>query len=92
MLLSSVPPGVLTRTFPEVAPAGTLATRSVGPATLKTAAVPLNVTLLAAFRLVPRISTCVPTLAEAGKVSTNGARPMESLKNVPHYSRRLPTT
>ena len=39
-LLTNVPFGVFTRTLPVVAPAGTVATMSLSPLTLKVAAVP----------------------------------------------------
>jgi hypothetical protein len=51
--------------------------------TLKTAAAPLNVTLVAPVRLVPRILTAAPTLPEVVCVSTNGPSPTDRLKTVP---------
>jgi hypothetical protein len=81
-LLDSVPLGVTTWTVPVVAPAGTVVVISEAEA-VKTTAVPLNVTLLAWARLLPRILTAAPTLPEAVCVSTNGPRPREKLKTVP---------
>ncbi len=51
--------------------------------TLKTAAVPLNVTLVAPVSFVPRILPAAPTLPEVVCVSRNGCRPTDSLKTVP---------
>jgi hypothetical protein len=51
--------------------------------TVKTAAVPLKLTLVAPVRLVPRILTDAPTLPEVVCVSTNGPRPTDRLKTVP---------
>jgi len=63
MLLDSGPPGVATSTVPVVAPAGTVVEISEGRTTVKTAAVPLKLTLVAPVRSVPRILTVTPTLA-----------------------------
>lgn len=82
-LLESVPCGITTWTLPVVAPAGTVAPIKELEITLKTAAVPLKVTLVAPVRLVPRISTTAPALPEVGCVSTNGPRPTDRLKTVP---------
>jgi hypothetical protein len=48
-----VPLGVTTRTVPVVAFLGTVVVISEFEATLKTAAVPLNVTLVAPVKVVP---------------------------------------
>jgi hypothetical protein len=82
-LLVSVPCGVTTLTLPVVAPVGTVVVISELETTLKAAAVPLNVTLVAPVRLVPRILTGFPTLPEVVCVSTNGPRPTDRLKTVP---------
>jgi len=82
-LLESVRLGVTTWTLPVVAPAGTVVVIKELETTVKTAAVPLKVTLAAPVRLVPRILTAAPTLPEAGCVSTNGPKPTDSLKIVP---------
>ena len=74
---------VVTLTGPAVAPEGTLVSISDFDMTVKVAAVPLKVTLVAPFRFVPRILTAVPTLPEVGTVSTNGPRPTDTLKTVP---------
>ena len=87
-MLESVPPGVTTCTGPLVAPAGTLVVIEELETTLKMAAVPLNVTLLAPVRFVPRMVTGAPTRPEAETVFTNGARPAERLKIVPQPSRQ----
>src|SRR6202041_4000845 len=82
-LLESVPLGVTTRTTPDVAPSGTLVVLSELDTTLNVAAVPLNVTLVAPFRSVPRILTAAFTSPDVGSVFTNGPRPMSRLKVVP---------
>jgi len=81
-LLESVPLDITASTFPVVAPFGTVAMISEAEATVYLAGVPLNFTLVAPTRLVPRILTVVPTLPEVGSVSTNVPRPTESLKTV----------
>src|ERR1022692_386003 len=82
-LLESVPLGVTTWTVPVAAPFGTVVVISEAEATVKTAAVPSKLTLVAPVRFVPRILTAAPTLPEVGSVSTNGPRPTDSLKTVP---------
>jgi hypothetical protein len=72
MLLLSVLLGVVTLTFPVVAPVGTVVLISELETTAKSAAVPLKLTLVAPVRLFPKIITAVPTLPEMGSVSTNG--------------------
>ena len=78
-----MPLGVVTVTLPVVAPAGTVVLISVLEATMKPTAVPLNLTLIAPVRFVPRIITAAPTLPEAGRVFTNGPSPTARLKSVP---------
>ena len=51
--------------------------------TVRVAAVPLNLTLDAPVRLVPRIVTTAPTLLEVGSVLTNGPNPVDSLTHPP---------
>src|ERR1700722_5087662 len=82
-LLESVPPGVTTFTVPVVAPVGTVVVISELETTLKVAAVPLKVTLVAPVSLVPRILMAAPTLPEVGNASTNGPSPTERLNTVP---------
>ena len=82
-LLESVLLGVSTLTSPVVAPVGTVVVISELETTLKTAAVPLKVTLVAPVRSVPRIITAAPTLPEVGSVSANGPKPKDRLKIVP---------
>jgi len=53
--------------------------------TWTTATVPLNVTLVAPVKSVPKILTAAPTLAELGRVSTNGSKPTDRLKTVPQF-------
>src|SRR5437667_8805634 len=60
--LVAVPPGVVTLSDPEVAPAGTVAWIAVAEVTVKVALVPLNATALAPVKLVPLIVTLVPTV------------------------------
>jgi hypothetical protein len=83
-LLESVRPGVTTWTLPVVAPTGTVV-EIAAPVelTVKTAAVPLNVTLVARVRSVPKIVTAAPTFPEVVCVSTNGPSPTDRLKIVP---------
>jgi hypothetical protein len=66
-----------------VAPAGTVDVIKELETTVKTAAWPLNVTLIAPVRLVPRILTGSSALPEVVCVLTNGARPRDKLKIVP---------
>jgi len=76
--------GVVTLTFPVVAPLGTVVVIAVPvELTVNVAFVPLKVTLVEPVRLLPRIVTFVPTLPEVGNVSTNGPSPTPSLKTVP---------
>jgi hypothetical protein len=82
-LLLSVSLGVVTSTVPVVAPVGTLVVIKEAETTLKTAAVPLNVTLVAPIRSVPRILTAAPTPPAVGSVFTNGPRPTDRLKSLP---------
>src|ERR1035438_9480118 len=82
-LLESVRLGVTTRTFPVVAPAGTVVVIRYLETTVNVAAVPLKVTPVAPVRLVPRIFTAAPTLPEVVCVATNGRRPADRLKTVP---------
>src|ERR1035438_505481 len=82
-LLASVPEGVVTVTEPVPAPTGTVAVISELLTTLKTAAVPSNITPVAPVKLFPRILTAAPTLPEAGCTVTNGPRAMDRLKTVP---------
>lgn len=70
-------------TLPVVAPVGTVVVIKEAETTLKTAAVPLKVTLVAPVRSVPRILTAASTLPEVVCVFTNGPRPIERLKTVP---------
>ena len=83
LLESVVPVDVTTSTVPVVAPAGTVVVISEPETTLKAAAVPLKLTLVAPVRSVPRIVTAAPALPEVGSVSTNGPRPTDRLKTVP---------
>ena len=66
-LLVAVPPGVVTLTRPVVAPEGTVAVILIDEFTAKLAATPLNVTNVAPLRLVPLITTEVPTGPEVGE-------------------------
>ena len=82
-MLESVPLGVTTSTLPVVAPVGTVAVIRYLDTTVNAAAVPLNVTLVAPVRLVPRILPALPTLADVGSVFTNWPKPTDRLKTVP---------
>lgn len=62
---------------------GTAVVISEAETTVNAAGAPLNVTLVASLRSVPRILTAAATLPEMGNVSTNGARPRDRLKTVP---------
>src|SRR5207244_2226465 len=58
--LVAVPPGVVTRIGPVVAPAGTSARIEVAESTMKPALTVLKVTAVAPVKLVPVIVTIVP--------------------------------
>jgi len=60
-VLVAVPPGVVTRSGPVVAPVGTVAWIVVAEVTVKLALTPLNVTVVAPVKFVPLIVTLVPT-------------------------------
>ncbi len=66
-----------------VAPVGTVVLISELDFTVNTAGVPLNVTLVAPVKLVPRILIAPPILPEVGIVSTKGPNPTERPKTVP---------
>ena len=59
--LVAVPPGVVTRSGPVVAPEGTVAWITVAELTVYVALTPPNVTDVAPVKLVPLIWTAVPT-------------------------------
>ncbi|OLE97481.1 MAG: hypothetical protein AUG75_07745 [Cyanobacteria bacterium 13_1_20CM_4_61_6] len=60
--LVAVPPGVVTRSGPVVAPVGTVARMVVAESTVKFVALtPLNVTAVAPVKFVPVIVTVLPT-------------------------------
>src|SRR5213594_2144150 len=60
-VLVAVPPGVVTRSGPVVAPVGTVAWIVVAEVTVKLALTPLNITAVAPVKSVPLIVTLVPT-------------------------------
>lgn len=60
VLLTAIPPGVVTEVGPVVAFGGTLAT-IFAPLNLKVAMTPLKVTCVAPFRLLPVMVTALPT-------------------------------
>ena len=60
-VLAAEPPGVVTLSWPLVAPAGTAALICVPDATLKVAEVPLNRTAVVPEKFVPVIVTAAPT-------------------------------
>ena len=64
--LVAVPPGVVTAILPLVAPLGTVVVICVALLTVKLAAAPLKVTLLAPVKFVPARVTVAPTAADAG--------------------------
>ena len=61
-----VPPGVVTTTGPVLAPGGTLVVIWVAEFTVNVAAVPLKLTAVAPVRLVPVMTTVVPTVPLVG--------------------------
>src|SRR5580658_3863241 len=69
-LLNTLPLGLTTSTLPVVVPAGTVAVIRDFETTVNVASVPLNVTLVAPVKLVPRMFTAVPAVPEVGTVST----------------------
>ena len=83
MLLVNTPPVVTTLTLPVVAPLGTVVAISEGETTVKTDAVPLNVTLLAPVRSVPRTFTTAPAFPEVVCVSTNDPSPIDRVNTAP---------
>src|SRR5205807_5545866 len=83
LLLSFLPPEVVTVTVPLVAPPGTLVVISEAETTLNLAAVPLKLTAVAPVRLVPRMITFVPAAPDVGMVPTKGRNPVARLKKVP---------
>ena len=83
VVLVAVPPGVVTRSGPVVAPVGTVAWIAVPEVTVKLALTPLNATAVAPVKLVPLIVTFVPTgplvgvkLVIVGGLLTNSKAPM----------------
>ena len=64
-------------------PAGTLALMCVPESTAKDAGVPLNVTLVAPVRLLPRIWIVQPNFPEPGLAWTKGAKPTVVAKALP---------
>jgi hypothetical protein len=64
--LVAVPPGVVTVSTPVVAPVGTVAVICVAELTVKIAVKPLNRTVVAPVRLLPVMTTDVPTGPLAG--------------------------
>src|SRR2546428_12350333 len=66
VVLVAVPPGVVTRSGPVVAPVGTVARIAVSEVTVKLALAPLNVTAVAPVKAVPLIVTVVPTCPLGG--------------------------
>ena len=81
--LNSVPPGVTTRTLPVVAPAGTVVVISELETTVKGAAVPLKLTLVAPVRLVPRMVTGDPKHRRGGQSLDEGAQPHIQAEDLP---------
>ena len=64
--LVAVPPGVVTLSGPDVAPAGTVAVIWLSLSTENAAAVPLNFTAVAPVRLLPVMVTLAPTCPLVG--------------------------
>ena len=64
--LEAVPPGVATVIFPVVAPAGTVAVILVAVLSVNVAATPLKVTAEALLKVLPLMTTLVPTRPEVG--------------------------
>src|SRR5262245_60555063 len=65
--LVAVPPGVVTVIGPLVAPAGTIAVICPAESTVKLAGLPLNFTAVAPVKLVPLITTGMPTPLLSGE-------------------------
>jgi hypothetical protein len=89
-LLKKVALGVTTSIFPVVAPAGTVVVISVAETTVKTAGMPLKLTLVAPVKSVPRILTRLPIGPNVGTDSTKGFRPTDKLKMSPLVDGWLP--
>ena len=64
--LETAPPGVVTAIFPVVAPAGTVAVILVVELSEKAAATPLKVTAEVLLKVLPLMTTLVPTRPEVG--------------------------
>jgi len=76
VVLVAVPPGVVTRSGPVVAPVGTAAWIAVPEVTVKLALTPLNVTAVAPVKFVPLSVTLLPTGPLVGvKLVSVGALP-----------------
>jgi hypothetical protein len=74
--LEVVPPGVVTAIFPVVAPEGTVAVILVVEFSVKVAVTPLKVTAEALLKVLPLMTTLVPTGPEPGEklVMVGGTR------------------
>src|SRR5258708_40051941 len=83
LLLSFLPPEVVTVTVPLVAPPGTLVVISEAETTLNLAAVPLKLTAVGPGRLVPRMIAFCPRAPDVGVVPAKGRRPLAKRKTVP---------
>ena len=79
------PAGVVTSMRPVLAPAGTVVVILVDESTVKTAGMPLNLTLVAPVKFAPRIVTRVPTGPLVGlKLVIRGATvKLDALVDVP---------
>src|SRR5208283_2150079 len=78
-LLESTPLGVVTSIVPVVAPLGTVVSMKVPDTTVNVAGTPLNVTLVAPVRSLPRIPMTEPALPKVGLLFTKGPRPVDRL-------------
>src|SRR5579862_499955 len=79
LLLVSVPLGVVTVTYPVVAPAGTVASMNVSDLTVNDAGVPFSETDVVPVKPWPRMPIGWPTEPEARTKATNGPRSPDTL-------------
>jgi len=82
-LLVSVPGGVVTVTYPVVAPRGTSALIKVSETTWKFAGVPFKKTLVVPMSPWPKIAPVDPTLPASRPRLTNGVRFNDRRKMTP---------
>ena len=86
LLLVSVPPGVLTVTYPVVAPGGTVALMYVSETTLNAAGTPFRATLVVPVKPCPRMQPVCPAWPAGMTNETKEPRSILRLNTVPQPS------